>query len=1382
MRTSERSRGAATWSMLLVLSGFAFAGGPANGAVFSRGDVNVDGRVDVSDPIMILGFSFTGTPRELSCAAAADIDDSGSVNITDAVLLLGFLFFDGPPPEPPFPGCGSDPSSDALGCGSFDLCGEPEIDDDDGDGLRNADETGIHGTDPADPDTDDDELSDGDEVLTYLTDPLDPDTDDDGLSDGEEAARGTSPLGTDSDGDGLADSDEILHDTDPLDPDYDEDRLSDGEEVHVHGTDPRDVDTDNDNLSDGDEVEIHRTDPLVEDSDQDGLLDGEEVKRYNTDPLDVDTDRGGVSDGDELADGTDPLDPTDDDPTVIRVYRFTELGPEAQNVVFEGEQIGGVLDVSHDFGPGTPFLGWAIGDDPWEGPNTHLWDRFASGRVFSNETGSTYGARVEGPQPASSFETWHADVNQVILEQYQSYRKLDRDSSFRMKITKASLMFYNQGALTDPPWVVIEMVVRAYGEASRQAATSPFFEAGGAVCLAGVGSDPWFNVVNLWFGRTDFWSTDDFQLNKSVGAFPVQPESTATAHLVGHVPVSIDLSDVEIGQEIVVVVDVRVAAMLMKYEDDCAASFQDPIELGAGDDDPIVETVGLQPTKAWIPRRSGTPEADSDCDPSAVDGGTLQFDAPAYEVSEKVIPTSFVFVTRTGSTTGEVSARVSLTGGSAAATDDFDTEDLVVRFGDGDVAPRALRLPIVPDGLDEPNETLTLTLHSPAGCARIGPQDTAAVTIVDDDDPLRGSIAFTTDSFEVDEAAGLATVTLVRSGGDFGAASATVSTADGTATSGGLDSDYGSLSTLVGFADSEIGPLTVSVPILDDRLHEEDETVLLTVAPRTAGDSVVPPTTAVLTIRDDDQNQADTVQLGGASYAAVESDGTVGVQVTRFGDTSGAVSVTLSTNDGTALAGLDYEALEETVHFDAGEAAPKSVEIVLLDDLESEDDKTLHLVLSDPAGGIALGQPAEADIVIADDDGSGWSTPARLDPSAASSSRPDIAIGASGDAMALWVRGNVMGSRWTAAEGWGPPETVSDQGVGNSTEPRVTVDGAGNGVAVWSHLFAYASRYAVGVGWEGAAKLDTGLVMQDARVAGNASGQAAVVWWEDRNASNGFARSAWADRFDGASWVGAQRIEMGGTPALDPDVAMDTNGNSLVVWSQSDGQHLNDIWVARSPAHVPSWSTTWTGKGQDRTTAQFPQVAMDAAGNAIVVWDEEMGGDRVRNIWANHYDALSDSWTGARAVEPTDLRGFESAILPQVAMDEVGGAMAVWLQYDDDASRWHVWASRYTGGWQAAKEIAFGRTQLGTLRLAVDPLGKAIAVWSELNAEGTVSSTRAARYSVTDGDWDASEPLGGIDGANPSATNPRVAMDAEGNAIAVWQEAGHAWVSRYVAP
>ena len=88
---------------------------------FIRGDANLDGTIDIGDPISILGQLFSSTPT--TCVDASDANDDGSRDIGDAIYVLGFTFSSGAPPLAPFPTCGVDPTPDALDCAVNTLCG-----------------------------------------------------------------------------------------------------------------------------------------------------------------------------------------------------------------------------------------------------------------------------------------------------------------------------------------------------------------------------------------------------------------------------------------------------------------------------------------------------------------------------------------------------------------------------------------------------------------------------------------------------------------------------------------------------------------------------------------------------------------------------------------------------------------------------------------------------------------------------------------------------------------------------------------------------------------------------------------------------------------------------------------------------------------------------------------------------------------------------------------------------------------------------------------------------------------------------------------------------------------------------------------------------------
>jgi hypothetical protein len=82
---------------------------------FRRGDVYPDERLDLADAVRLVIHLFV-RPASLECADAADVDDDGQISIGDAVSLLSFLFLMAPPPAPPHPAPGGDPSPDFLSC------------------------------------------------------------------------------------------------------------------------------------------------------------------------------------------------------------------------------------------------------------------------------------------------------------------------------------------------------------------------------------------------------------------------------------------------------------------------------------------------------------------------------------------------------------------------------------------------------------------------------------------------------------------------------------------------------------------------------------------------------------------------------------------------------------------------------------------------------------------------------------------------------------------------------------------------------------------------------------------------------------------------------------------------------------------------------------------------------------------------------------------------------------------------------------------------------------------------------------------------------------------------------------------------------------------
>ncbi|HEY0323445.1 MAG TPA: Calx-beta domain-containing protein [Pyrinomonadaceae bacterium] len=112
---------------------------------------------------------------------------------------------------------------------------------------------------------------------------------------------------------------------------------------------------------------------------------------------------------------------------------------------------------------------------------------------------------------------------------------------------------------------------------------------------------------------------------------------------------------------------------------------------------------------------------------------------------------------------------------------------------------------------------------------------------------------------------------------------------------------------------------------------------------------------------------AGTLQFGATFLNVNESAGTVNAVVTRTGGSTGAVSVTYTTSDGTANAPADYTAKTGQIDFADGETS-KQVSINIANDSVSENTETFLITLSNPTNSASLGAQSQVTIFIDDND------------------------------------------------------------------------------------------------------------------------------------------------------------------------------------------------------------------------------------------------------------------------------------------------------------------------------------------------------------------------------------------------------------------------------
>ena len=378
----------------------------------------------------------------------------------------------------------------------------------------------------------------------------------------------------------------------------------------------------------------------------------------------------------------------------------------------------------------------------------------------------------------------------------------------------------------------------------------------------------------------------------------------------------------------------------------------------------LVHSVPGYPETSATTQVVSSASVDLEISLSAPQSGTLSFSAATYSVNEYGDSVT-ITVARTGGSDGAVGVSYSTSDGTATAGSDYTATSGTLSWADGDSAARTFSIPITDDSVLESSETVNLTLSSASGGATLGSPSTAVLTIVDNEASQPGELSFSAATYSVNENGGSVAITVTRTGGSDGAVGISYATSNGTATAG---SDYTATGGTLSWADGDSANKTFSIPILDDSVLESSETVNLTLSSASGGATLGSPSTAVLTIVDNESPQPGTLSFSAATYSVGEDVSSVSITVSRAGGSDGAVDVSYATSDGTATAGSDYTATSGTLSWADGDSADKTFSIPILDDSVLESNETVNLTLSSATGGATLGSPITAVLTVLDDE------------------------------------------------------------------------------------------------------------------------------------------------------------------------------------------------------------------------------------------------------------------------------------------------------------------------------------------------------------------------------------------------------------------------------
>lgn len=259
-----------------------------------------------------------------------------------------------------------------------------------------------------------------------------------------------------------------------------------------------------------------------------------------------------------------------------------------------------------------------------------------------------------------------------------------------------------------------------------------------------------------------------------------------------------------------------------------------------------------------------------------------------------------------------------------------------------------------------------------------------------------------------------------------------------------------------------------------------------------------------------------------------------------------------------------------------------------------------------------------------------------------------------------------------------------------------------------------------------------------------------------------------ADRSVGAAFAAAPAAPAWQTPQLlesnnDYNVsgrvltAISPIGDAIVMWEQADGTPTIDTRKVFSRRYVAGqgWDAAVAVPGVTTTSSSAAllegRLFLDAGGTAT--WLRP-------NLETRRFTAAA-GW-GTPFVPPALAAGLLSG-----AVMDANGAIGVVTSGSDvynialpaGATSWQPWARVDASGSLTAREAD----------VALSDNGTAMAIWRERNPGDSNYSVKAARY-LPQGGWQAPQTIDDSFDNVIADSPPKVAMDAAGNAIAVWHQ------------
>ena len=337
--------------------------------------------------------------------------------------------------------------------------------------------------------------------------------------------------------------------------------------------------------------------------------------------------------------------------------------------------------------------------------------------------------------------------------------------------------------------------------------------------------------------------------------------------------------------------------------------------------------------------------------------GALEMSESIYSVDEDAGAVT-VQVNRTGGAAGSVSVNYATSNGAATAGSDYQSRSGTLTFADGETS-KTVNIPIINDGIAEPNQTFNFTLSNPTGGATLG-SGSSTIRILDDDSGAGSVITIYAAGLSGQERMELQIDGAVvqawnNVGGNYISRQFLTFTHNATSL---VTADQ----VRVAFVNDAGGRnLRVDKINIDGIDYEAEDPSVFSTGTWTSATNCAPGNkqneqlhcNGYLQFASGPSNPGQ-IALIDTLFEVDEDAGNVTIELERTGGSSGSVSVNYATSNGTASAGSDYSSRTGTLTFANG-VTSRTINVPIINDSVDEPNETFNFSLSNPTGGASLG-------------------------------------------------------------------------------------------------------------------------------------------------------------------------------------------------------------------------------------------------------------------------------------------------------------------------------------------------------------------------------------------------------------------------------------------